>query len=187
MKKLFENWQKHLNEGAVPHSAEHVVNKMRETGLSAKEALKSLTTNLSDEEADRWLERHKDEMDSHQEMSEGAIAKIPIEKMNQFKSELENIAMFLNDAETRAYHDLQSSNVVGPRSAAQYFEENPDGVLMSITPESAKKLRDTLAAVRKSLSRLMSAHGMEMKDIEYEKYQANKRFDLSSLDEGDEQ
>ena len=42
MKKLFENWQKHLNEGAVPHSAEHVVNKMRETGLSAKEALKIL-------------------------------------------------------------------------------------------------------------------------------------------------
>ena len=67
MKKLFENWRKHLNEGAVPHSAQHVVKKMKKTGLSAKEALKSLTTDLSDEEAERWLERHKDEMKSAEE------------------------------------------------------------------------------------------------------------------------
>ena len=53
-----------MNEGAVPHSAQHVVNKMKKTGLSAKKALQSLTTNLSDEEAERWLERHKDEMES---------------------------------------------------------------------------------------------------------------------------
>ncbi len=53
-----------MYEGAVPHSAQHVVNKMKKTGLSAKEALKSLTTDLSDEEAERWLKRHKDEMDS---------------------------------------------------------------------------------------------------------------------------
>ena len=53
-----------IKEGAVPHSAQHVVEKMKETGLSAKEALKSLTTDLSDEETERWLERHKDEMDS---------------------------------------------------------------------------------------------------------------------------
>ena len=52
-----------MNEAAVPHSAHHVVKKMKKTGLSAKEALKSLTTDLSDEEAERWLERHKDEMD----------------------------------------------------------------------------------------------------------------------------
>ena len=36
---------------------------MQKTGLSAKAALKSLTTDLSDEEAERWLKRHKDEMD----------------------------------------------------------------------------------------------------------------------------
>jgi hypothetical protein len=53
-----------MNEGAVPHSAHHIVKKMKKTGKSAKETLKSLTTDLSDEEADRWLERHKDEMDS---------------------------------------------------------------------------------------------------------------------------
>lgn len=53
-----------MNEGAVPHSAHHVVKKMMKTGVSAKEALKSLTHDLSDEEAERWLERHKDEMDS---------------------------------------------------------------------------------------------------------------------------
>ena len=53
-----------MNEGAVPHSAHHIVKKMKKTGLSAKEALKSLTTDLSDEEAERWLERHKDEMDN---------------------------------------------------------------------------------------------------------------------------
>ena len=53
-----------MYEGAVPHSAHHVVKKMKKTGLSAKEALKSLTTDLSDEEAERWLKRHKDEMDS---------------------------------------------------------------------------------------------------------------------------
>ena len=64
MKKLFENWRKHLNEAAEPHSAHHVVKKMMKTGASAKEALKSLTHDLSDEEAERWLERHKDEMDS---------------------------------------------------------------------------------------------------------------------------
>ncbi len=69
MNKLFENWRKHitevdLNEGTVPHSARHVVKKMMKTGKSAKETLKSLTTDLSDEEAERWLERHKDEMDS---------------------------------------------------------------------------------------------------------------------------
>ena len=64
MKQLFENWRKHLNEAAVPHSAHHVVKKMMKTGQSAKETLKSLTTDLSDEEAERWLERHKDEMDS---------------------------------------------------------------------------------------------------------------------------
>jgi N-acetylmuramic acid 6-phosphate (MurNAc-6-P) etherase len=64
MKKLFENWRKHLKEEAVPHSAHHVVKKMMKTGKSAKETLKSLTTDLSDEEAERWLERHKDEMDN---------------------------------------------------------------------------------------------------------------------------
>ena len=53
-----------MNEGTVPHSAHHVVKKMKKTGLSAKEALKSLTTDLSDEEAERWLKRHKDEMES---------------------------------------------------------------------------------------------------------------------------
>ena len=68
MQKLFENWQKHLNEGAVEHSAEHVVKKMRKTGLSAKEALKSFTDpELSDEEADRWLTRNKDKMDAAEE------------------------------------------------------------------------------------------------------------------------
>jgi hypothetical protein len=64
MKKLFENWRKHITEAAVPHSAHHVVKKMMKTGVSAKEALKSLTHEISDEEAERWLERHKDEMDS---------------------------------------------------------------------------------------------------------------------------
>ena len=64
MKQLFENWRKDLSEAAVPHSAHHVVKKMMKTGQSAKETLKSLTTDLSDEEAERWLERHKDEMDS---------------------------------------------------------------------------------------------------------------------------
>ncbi len=53
-----------LDERAVPHSAQLVVKKMMKTGKSAKETLKSLTTDLSDEEAERWLERHKDEMDS---------------------------------------------------------------------------------------------------------------------------
>ena len=64
MKQLFENWRKHITEADVPHSAHHVVKKMRKAGLSAKKALQSLTTDLSDEEAERWLERHKDEMDS---------------------------------------------------------------------------------------------------------------------------
>ena len=64
MKQLFENWRKHITEAAVPHSAHHVVKKMMKTGVSAKEALKSLTHDLSDEEAERWLKRHKDEMDS---------------------------------------------------------------------------------------------------------------------------
>ena len=73
MKKLFENWRKHLSEAAVPHSAHHVVKKMMKTGQSAKETLKSLTTDLSDEEAERWLERHKDEMDSaKQDLDEAA-------------------------------------------------------------------------------------------------------------------
>ena len=53
-----------LYEGAVPHSANHIVKKMKKTGKSAMETLKSLTTDLSDEEAKRWLERHKDEMES---------------------------------------------------------------------------------------------------------------------------
>ena len=30
MKLIFENWRKHLAEAAAPHSAQHVVNKMRE-------------------------------------------------------------------------------------------------------------------------------------------------------------
>ena len=64
MKKLFENWRNNITEADTPHSAHHVVKKMRKTGLSAKEALKSLTTDLSDEEAERWLKRHKGEMDS---------------------------------------------------------------------------------------------------------------------------
>ena len=64
MNKLFENWRKHITEAAVPHSANHIVKKMKKTGKSAMETLKSLTTDLSDEEAKRWLERHKDEMES---------------------------------------------------------------------------------------------------------------------------
>ena len=56
--------RREMNEGAVPHSAHHVVKKMKKTGKSAKETLKSLTHDLSDEEAERWLKRHKDEMDS---------------------------------------------------------------------------------------------------------------------------
>ena len=83
MKKLFENWRKHLNEGAVPHSAKHVVTKMRTTNPestaytnegtptpAAIAALKSLTHKLSDEEAENWLERHKDQMkDAEKEMN----------------------------------------------------------------------------------------------------------------------
>jgi len=73
MKLIFENWRKHLNEAAVPHSAHHVVKKMMKTGQSAKETLKSLTTDLSDEEAERWLDRHKDEMESaKQDLDEAA-------------------------------------------------------------------------------------------------------------------
>jgi hypothetical protein len=69
MKKLFENWRKHLNEGTVPHSAQHVVNKMRSTNppMSALDALKSLTHKLSDKEAKNWLERNKDKMDAAKE------------------------------------------------------------------------------------------------------------------------
>jgi hypothetical protein len=61
-----EEISKTMAEAAEPHSAHHVVKKMRTTEppMSAKEALKSLTHDLSDEEAERWLERHKDEMDS---------------------------------------------------------------------------------------------------------------------------
>ena len=56
-----------IKEGAVRHSAHHIVKKMKKTGKSAKETLKSLTTDLSDEEAERWLKRHKDEMESAEE------------------------------------------------------------------------------------------------------------------------
>ena len=73
MNKLFENWRKHITEAAVPHSANHIVKKMKKTGKSAMETLKSLTTDLSDEEAKRWLERHKDEMESaKQDLDEAA-------------------------------------------------------------------------------------------------------------------
>ena len=61
---IAEEIESTINEGSAPHSAHHVVKKMMKTGKSAKEALKSLTTDLSDEEAERWLKRHKDEMDS---------------------------------------------------------------------------------------------------------------------------
>jgi len=64
---------KTLKEEAVPHSAHHIVKKMKKTGKSAKETLKSLTTDLSDEEAERWLKRHKDEMESaRQDLDEAA-------------------------------------------------------------------------------------------------------------------
>ena len=54
-----------MNEGAVPHSARHVVKKMMKTGKSAKQALKSFTDpELSDEEAENWLNRNKDKMES---------------------------------------------------------------------------------------------------------------------------
>ena len=54
-----------MYEGAVPHSAHHIVKKMKKTGLSAKEALKSFTDpELSDEEAENWLKRNKDKMDA---------------------------------------------------------------------------------------------------------------------------
>ena len=92
-----------MYEGAVPHSAQHVVKKMKKTGKSAKETLKSLTTDLSDEEAERWLERHKDEMDrakqdldSRQEMSEGAELKIPVERYDAFKRKIEQWGMLFN-------------------------------------------------------------------------------------------
>ncbi len=92
-----------INEGAVPHSARHVVKKMKKTGLSAKEALKSLTTDLSDQEAERWLKRHKDEMNSakqdlanSQEMSEGAELKIPVERYDAFKKKIEQWGMLFN-------------------------------------------------------------------------------------------
>ena len=54
-----------MNEGAVPHSAHHIVKKMKKTGKSAKETLKSFTDpELSDEEAEKWLKRNKDKMES---------------------------------------------------------------------------------------------------------------------------
>ena len=54
-----------MNQGAVPHSARHVVKKMMKTGKSAKQALKSFTDpELSDEEAENWLNRNKDKMES---------------------------------------------------------------------------------------------------------------------------
>jgi hypothetical protein len=69
MKKLFENWRKHITEAAVPHSANHVVKKMmsKDPPMSAMDALKSLTHDLSDKEAKSWLDRHKDEIDKAKE------------------------------------------------------------------------------------------------------------------------
>ena len=100
---IAEEIESTINEGSVPHSAQHVVKKMMKTGKSAKEALKSLTTDLSDEEAERWLTRHKDEMDiakqgvaNSQEMKEGAELKIPVERYNTFKRKIEQWGMLFN-------------------------------------------------------------------------------------------
>ena len=50
-----------MNEGAVPHSAHHVVKRMMKTGKSALAVLTDVF-DIPEKEAKRWLERHKDEM-----------------------------------------------------------------------------------------------------------------------------
>jgi hypothetical protein len=161
-----------MYEGAVPHSAEHVVNKMRKTGLSAKEALKSLTTNLSDEEAERWLERHKDEMDSHQEMSEGAELKIPVERYDAFKRKIEQWGMLFNKFADHA-QDLGH-------------------------PEHAKaaapKLLQKVNKLESELRKIMSEFDLNYKSYADERHAALKKLDQFDGDneyflenEGDEQ
>ncbi len=106
---------------------------------------------------------------------------ISAEKYNLFKTEMEKIGMFLDDAYDRAYHDLQASNTYGAQTASKFFEENPNGVLMAITPESAKELRRSLAGIHSALGRLLPAYGMELKSMRDEKYKANQQFNLKSL------
>ena len=73
MKLIMENWRK-LQE-AEKHSAAHVVKKAAKDKISELEALKQLTTGLSDEEAKKWLKRHKDEIaDAKADLKENAMS-----------------------------------------------------------------------------------------------------------------
>ena len=139
MNNLFENWRKHLNEGAVPHSAHHVVKKMKKTGLSAKEALKSLTTDLSDEEAERWLERHKDEMDSATQTESYQMA-----GAGQYRG---MGAAYNRDVEDEDCDKDEIEEVLGPDAdVGDYIEDFKDSDAPQFKGKSKKKRREMAIA-----------------------------------------
>ena len=160
---LAEEIESVLEEVAVPHSAQHVVKKMMKTGSSAKEALKSLTNDLSDEEAERWLERHKDEMDdakqdlaSRQDVQEGAELKIPVEKYNAFKRKIEQWGMLFNKF-IGYTKDLDLPE----------FDRKTEG----------RRLRRMAVKLDQQLFKIMKEFDLEYKSYEDERYAQRQKLD----------
>ena len=160
---IAEEIESTINEGSVPHSAQHVVKKMMTTGKSAKEALKSLTTDLSDEEAERWLKRHKDEMDSakqglanSQEMKEGAELKIPVERYDAFKRKIEQWGMLFNKF-TGYTRDLNN----------QSFDRKTDG----------KRIIRMANKLESELRKIMKEFDFDAKVYDDERYAQRQKLD----------
>ncbi len=157
-----EEISKIMFEAAVPHSAHHVVKKMMKTGKSAKETLKSLTTDLSDEEAERWLERHKDEMDSakqdldealgdqaSQRLSQAGIAKEP----EQVRKELMRMILGLDTGDEEDAEALSFMAAYLKDAAAANVRQGlglEEGV-ENITPENIQIAVDAFKQVAMNL------------------------------------
>ena len=158
-----EEISKIMSEAAVPHSAHHVVKKMMKTGASAKEALKSLTTDLSDEEAERWLGRHKSEMDSakqdlasRQDVQEGAELKIPVEKYDSFKRKIEQWGMLFGKF-TGYTRDLN----------LQSFDRKTDG----------RRIVRMAHKLESEFRKIMKEFDFDAKDYDEERYAMRQKLD----------
>jgi len=108
---------------------------------------------------------------------ETAYAKIPVEKMDEFKRRLEDWAMYYRDASSWVRNDA-----VLPPTREQVEEKNPYQVFTRISQENGRRLQQKFTELDDSLRALLNDFGMEFKKYERERSKALSQLD--SFNEG---
>ena len=107
---------------------------------------------------------------------ETAYAKIPVEKMDEFKRRLEDWAMYYRDASSWVRNDA-----VLPPTREQVEEKNPYQEFTRISQENGRRLQQKFTELDDSLRALLNDFDMKFKKYERERSKALSQLALSEV------